>query len=367
MTKLAFVADVHLGNHKIHGGEATASLNERCRAGLNTFQRAVDRAIDLGCSAFVVLGDLFDYQRPEAQLLAAVQRILARADAEGVRVFLLVGNHDQTSSARGDHALGPLAPVASIIETPTNVLGGPGVRLGLVPFVSGGVPGWFGDAAKAAARVGPGVDYDVMLLGVHLGIADEETPPWLVKSDDAIRFDVLQEHARTRGFSKALAGNWHNRKRWKGPPEVFQLGALVPTGWDNPGLEGYGTLAIWDDGDLSYEEIPGPRFLGTTPEEAPALVEEAWRRGDVPFVRLVVPPDQLARGHEALHALRVVGDVRADVTDTTVAARSAATNARAATTVDDALAGFVGAMALPEGVDRAAVLAKAKGYLRRGD
>jgi hypothetical protein len=367
MTKIAFVADVHLGNHKIHGGEPVASLNERCRVGLGTFQRAVDRAIDLGCASFVVLGDLFDYQRPEAQLLAAVQRILARADTEGVRVFLLVGNHDQTSSARGDHALGPLSPYASVIEAPTNVLGGPGVRLGLVPFVSGGVPGWFGDAVKEAARVGSGVDYDVMLLGVHLGIADEETPPWLVKSDDAIRFDVLQEHARKLGFSKALAGNWHNRKRWKGPPEVFQLGALVPTGWDNPGLEGYGTLAVWDDGDLSYEEIAGPRFLGTTPDDAPELVAEAKRRGHVPLVRLVVPPDQLATARASLDALGVVGDVHPDAFDTTVAARTAATNARAATTVDDALAGFVGAMVLPEGVDRAAVLSKAKGYLRRGD
>ena len=124
------------------------------------------------------------------------------------------------------------------------------------------------------------------------------------------------------GMTSVIAGNWHKTHTWTvgevveipavGPAilpnlpptkdteleglrqktpcrlSAVQCGALVPTGWDNPGLEGYGSLWFWDisekrslsphtplqnhdwqgqvrsDSDLSCwrrEEIPGPRFI----------------------------------------------------------------------------------------------------------
>lgn len=365
MTKLAFVADVHLGNHKVHGGEAVASLNVRCRLGLDVFRRAVIRAAKRRCDGFFVLGDLFDYQRPEAQLLTEVQGILGEDEHAEMKKWLLVGNHDQTSTARGDHALGPLAPFATIVDRPTAVVVRD-VAVGLVPFVAGHVDDWIADAVRDAARVAGDLDYARQILGVHLGIADDDTPGFLSRSEDAIRVEAIRGHASTHGFSKVLAGNWHNRRLWSAePPEVFQLGALVPTGFDNPGLEGYGTLAIWEDGKLSFEEITGPRFIGTTPELAAEFVEKARALGHAPFLRVTAPPLDLAAVRAFVESLGVVADVLPDATDITVAARSAATNARAANTVDDALAGFVEVMILPENVDRADVLARSKRYLRR--
>jgi hypothetical protein len=266
-TRVCFVADCHLGNHRRHAGPREASLNRRCREGLTVFRRAVQRAVELHAAAFVVLGDLFDDQRPLPQLVSAVQRILDPADEAGMRVHLLVGNHDLVSSALGDHALGPLTPLAFIHDRPTAVQVGPRgeVELFLVPFGLGGAPAsdWLPDVVRTIAA-GGGRRPDRRVLGVHLGIRDGRTAPWLRDAPDAVDAELLSELCAEAGVGQALAGNWHFRRQWyfdaESVPEqavrkgarsgvgVTQLGALVPTGFDNPGLGEYGTLAVWEDG-----------------------------------------------------------------------------------------------------------------------
>jgi hypothetical protein len=369
VTKLAFVADVHLGNHKIHGGSSVCSLNERCRAGIEVFGRAVKRAVEARCSAFFVLGDLLDYSRPEAQLLAALQRILRRAHDGGMNFWIVAGNHEMTSGTPGDHALGPLSPYASIVDKPMLVKPARDIGVGLIPYRAGNEPAklWMPEAVQEALREGPDSGIEHRILGIHLGVSDDKTPPWLAGSPGSIDVHQLVKLAGALGVTRVFAGDWHDRRRWNFIPSVFQLGALVPTGWDNPGLEGYGTLAIWNDGQVDYHEIPGPRFIGTVPDDAAALVAEAKKLGHQPFLRLTTSPDELGEARAALEALGVPGDVRADMTDVTVAARTAATAARSATTLDEALGGFVANMVLPEGVEREQVAALALRYLRGGE
>lgn len=373
--KIAFVADVHLGNHKTHGGPVVASLNQRCIRAVEVFGKAVDRAAALGCAGLYVLGDLFDYQRPEAQLIYAVQRILARAGEANMhmKMCLLIGNHDMTSTTPGDHALGPLSPYASVISKPAVIHVTPDIEVGLVPFM----PGKGLDVVTAALDVlwpSPILPKGkTRLLGIHLGVSDDRTPPWLQESPDSITVGDLVTEAGAKGVSAVFAGNWHDRRFWKGTtvggfttPSVFQLGALVPTGWDNPGLNGYGTLGIWEDGDVSYEELAGPRFIASTLDKVAVDVDVAQKLTPHVFVRVTTPPDLLAEGRAALEALGVAGDVRADATEATVAARMAATVARSADTLEEALAGFVGSMTVPEGVDRKEVALLAQEYLRGG-
>ena len=46
----------------------------------------------------------------------------------------------------------------------------------------------------------------------------------------------------------------------------FQVGALAPTGFDDPGPVGYGGLVTWDPDTQALEtyQLPGPRFLAVT-------------------------------------------------------------------------------------------------------
>lgn len=283
MTRIAFVADVHLANHKRHGGPVVAGINRRCQLILDALASACDSAKELRCQALVVLGDLFDHARPEPQIIRATQDVLARF---GGQVFLVVGNHDMVSTRAGDHALGPLASEqVHVVEQPLRVLIGGDVDLYLVPFRPELASEYI--ARDVAELHGRGwLPNGLRVLGIHAGIlADGDTAgtaPWQLKAEDAIKAGVIAEIAKRNSISGVFAGNWHDRRLWPSWTTarlvnfVFQLGALVPTGWDNPGLGGYGTLGIFDGdiGNADYRVIPGPRFIKSTDASEESLLDE---------------------------------------------------------------------------------------------
>lgn len=361
--KVAFVADVHVGNHRRHGGAVEAGLNQRCRAAVDVLHHAKRRARELD-APFVVLGDLFDTTRPEPQVITAVQHALS-----GVETYLLMGNHDQYSVAPGDHALGPLDgfSMTEVIEKP-GIVDFNGVELWAVPFRPGDARVWLPEVMRTSFQNTQ--PPKVRVLCLHLGLIDDDTPPYLKDAHDAVPVDLVGELAERYGIRYAVAGNWHARRLWsmvEPRVHVMQVGALVPTGWDNPGLEGYGTLAILDSeaGTLTYEELTGPRFVKTrTVEEAYEVAGEAKRLGHQLYLQMVAPPDQLA---STLALLDIPGlaavEVVPDAAQSEQAARSAADAARSGETLGTALGGFVEEMKLEEGVDRAAVLRRARGYL----
>lgn len=381
MSRVALLADVHCGNHKRHGGPAEASLNRRCREALAALRAAVELADAEGCDAGVVLGDLVDYQRPEAQLLAEL-----RGTFEGSRArwHVLLGNHDMTSTQPGDHALGPLRGAAAVWERPEALDLGD-LELALLPFRPGvPVAAWL--PAELAARWPLASKRSPRALCLHAGLSDARTPPWLRGSVDSVDVDLLARLCAAHGFERAFAGNWHDRRSWElwapGPPptrgnvrvELLQLGALVPTGWDNPGVDGYGTVAVWDGASVRVLEVPGPRFVkaaGRLPSEVRAVAEAARGAGHSPYVEVTAAAEHLADAAAVLEALDLPGEVLPEAGDALVAARSAAVAARSAETLEEALGAFVREMPLPpdagdEGAFRAAVLAASKGYLARG-
>lgn len=92
------------------------------------------------------------------------------------------------------------------------------------------------------------------------------------------------------------------------PLVVMQIGALCPSGFDNPGLHGYGTVAFWDGERLSWEELPGPRFCTVrSDEEEKAVVAEAAKLGHNLFLRRYYTGDrpETPPGLEAYEALPV--------------------------------------------------------------
>ena len=412
--RVAFVADVHVGNHRRFGGPAWRSMNVRCRLAVDVFTRAVERVVDLECDALVVLGDLLDSDRPEPQIITAIHDALRVAHEAGVQVFLLVGNHDQTSNVPGDNALHALAPFARIVDSPEVIRldkprwplagkTGPAaarvrdrVDIFCVPFSPEPAEGWLrlsipGMVASLGEEAGGGPDgVPPRLLAVHMGVRDASTAKWLSGARDAIDIDPLLDLCRIHGIQRVFAGNWHDRRRWEffmtegcpveGAGEVFQLGALVPTGFDNPGLTGYGTLAVWDSHhpasgrapEVEAEELPGPRFIVHSDDDLTHILDANKPLGNKLFVSWTVGSDELVGCTEVLSTLReqglvIDGEVLADQGEIEAAARTAAHAARSARGLDDALDAFVAHMRLDEGVDRAAVLARARGYLVKGE
>jgi hypothetical protein len=381
---IAWVADCHIGNHGRFGGEVRGSINDRCQLVLDTFTAACRIAADARCAAFVVAGDLFDYARPEAPIIRAVQRSLKLLKDAGCKPFLMVGNHDQTSTAAGDHALAPLAPYAAIVEKPLNVAVD-GHELLLVPFQPGRAKDWLPGAVRAllGAPEDAGAPFAPpkgrRVLGLHLGIRDAKTAPWLSAAPDAIDAALLSDLCMDAGIANVIAGNWHDRRHWEffhvtdpafPAVEILQLGALVPTGWDNPGMDGYGTLALLDAGKVTIKEIAGPRFVKCmSTKEAKVATVDARKRGHRLYVSMSAPPEDLDDCTTWGEGCRERGEIAACevLPDRTLAkeeAKNAAAAARGAETVDAALASFIEHMPLPDHVNRSRVLARAAEYLK---
>ena len=382
--KLAAVADVHLGNHKRFGGDVVGSINTRGRLALDTFRAAVDRARVLRATHFIVAGDLLDYSRPESPLLAAVQGIMRREGADFEEVFLMLGNHEQVSTLPGDHALAPLAVEdhVTIVDRPMlRLLDDLGTELILVPFQPGHAREWLARVVRdtlagsedAGARP-PRASRGVRVLVLHLGIKDARTPPWLAGASDAIDIDLLAPICEEHGIDYVLAGNWHDRREWRlrgGKTQVLQIGALVPTGWDNPGLDGYGGLGIYERiVGLTCETIPGPRFVKADSADTFArMTLAAEKAGHKLFVSFDAQPEDMAKLTGAVLAATergdiVGGEVIPNQEEAIVKAKSAAFAAKSSKTLHEALANYVRVMPLPDTVDRAAVHERAKGYLR---
>ena len=119
--RVAFVADVHVGNPQRFGGDIKAGINKRCQMVLDSLAKAVVIAAANKSEYFVICGDLIDYVKIEPQIIAAIQLILRDAKRLGMQAVLLKGNHENVSQALGDHALGPLKPLARIVEVPTTI------------------------------------------------------------------------------------------------------------------------------------------------------------------------------------------------------------------------------------------------------
>lgn len=359
MSRLSFVADCHMGNPSIFGGPVVAGINQRGREVLDTLERAVESAQNN--DALVICGDLFDTSSPSPQLIAEVQRILLQAP----KVFVLMGNHDMVSDSPGDNALGPLLPLEHVhpVEQP-ELFNFEDVALLSVPFQAGDCREWFPTAVANLAGI-PIPAGNKRVLAFHLGVIDKDTPSFLAKAHDAIELEVVKELMERHGIDYAFCGNWHSPSKW-GP--LVQCGALCPTGWDNPGWD-YGKVWTVDTKTdlVSIRQIPGPRFLNVqTTEEAENALGKAEQYGHSLYLTV---KGELADDAEALEEIRswgVKARAVADGESAREATRAAAVAVKGASTLNDALAKYVGAMFLEEGVSRERVQALAKKYLTMG-
>lgn len=356
MARLAFIADIHVGNPTVFGGSIAAGINARGREVLAALEQAVSEVEKY--DALVICGDLFDTSSPNPQLIAEVQRILST----GPQTYILLGNHDMVSDAPGDHALGPLAALDNVVVIERPMVDEiKGTQLLSIPFQPGDCREWFADAVAQVAG-GPSPDGG-KVLAFHLGVVDSSTPKFLAHAHDAIPLDLLQDIMIKHGIEYAFCGNWHTARRWH---RVTQCGALAPTGFDNPGWE-YGKVATIDTSvqHLGSISIPGPRFVvaeGANDAQI-ARVNAERQRCNLYLQLKGEAADQL----DEVRAWGVQARAVTDATEAKKATHAAAAAVREAATLQSALAKYVQQMPLGEGINRERVLELSKKYLMRGE
>lgn len=365
--RLAFIADVHVGNHAEGARAHAPGVNSRCAEVLSALERAIMCSAE--ATALVSLGDLLDTSRALPQMIAATQRSFRYRNAQPVH--LLMGNHERESQREGDHSLGPFAHMRGVhvIDQPCDVGGLPKpVRVAAVPF-----------EARPAADLLSELSGRASIIACHAGVYDDETvrsSPYLVQGNDVVHVRHVLDVARLATCRLVLAGNWHSHKWYKSGDgtSVIQVGALVPTGWDNPGLHGYGSLMLVDVDNISGEvqdvrrvEIPGPRFIrlqgarqvdGFEASLGALVQNSAHIRSCGLYLRAEVEPAEVIRCRAVLDASQLKNVAYVSVLPAQdEALAGAAEAARRMPEIDlaRALEDFVGTLDVAAGVDRGEV------------
>ena len=363
--KYAVIADVHIWNHKRHGGALVRGINRRAQLCLDVLREAV-RVANSEQARLIVAGDLVDSAGPiQPQLAAAIRQTLVQA-WQGC--WIIPGNHDMT--ADNDASL-------EIYETVgRNILTAQGVNfcdqkpdICTMSFDCN----MFRDTIR-----------DVGLLVGHFGVYDATFPPYLRSSKEAKHVDTLFAYMKERNIRCMMLGDWHKRMVWSKHDDmstatqgrltmpkhahdmrwIIQVGALCPTGWDNPGLHGYGTVALWDTETqkMSWRGLPGPRFCTVrSGDEEAQTIADANRLGHKLFLRRYFDGEKpvTPEGVEAYEAIPIAVEVAA--TYARACAREAGTIERQVT-VDALVSEWLASAATP--TDEAQVLQqKVKEYL----
>jgi hypothetical protein len=226
---IGFIADLHIWQYPEWGGPVEAGLNRRAREQVEVLSRALKKAEELDVSRVYILGDVFDRSKPDPQLLTAVRNVMVES---GVEVVILVGNHDQVSSTRGDHALGPLEwPGAVRVVDIPELFVEQGLSVLCIPFIHG-------DFTEGLEEILSGVKQHIDVIAFHAGVSDATTPKFMQGVPDCIHVDDLRRLCASRGISAAFCGNWHEPKVWDNGFLVCQAGTLIPHSFADEGFRG---------------------------------------------------------------------------------------------------------------------------------
>lgn len=358
---LHFLADIHAGNHKgFATPTATPGVNSRLASVLDVLGETAQYV--QRDDTVVILGDLFDTDKPSPQVIAAVMHTLDGFPCGRERVVCLRGNHDSATSRPGDNALGPLHEAGyTVVESP-HVLHVGDTSVVLLPFRPDPPSTWVREALEALK---PELNYTHhTIIGSHFGIADKDTPEYLREHallvDDA--FALCSEFSACAW----LSGDWHTRRVWERDAyTVGQVGALVPTGFDNPGIEGYGSLWTFEPpARLTFREVAGPRFVKY--RSARAAIEEPYSETCTKrYAQVTVKADDLDSAREELEVAVAAGklagfELHADREEAIENAGETAAYVATATSFEAALERAVERLDVPADVNRGEVLRRAK-------
>jgi exonuclease SbcD len=249
-TRLLHVADLHL-DRAFAGMGCQGELAIRRRLGLReALRRAGQTALERGCAAVTIGGDLYEHDRAGAATAAFLVETFA--SWQPMRVLLAPGNHDALLTGS----------IYSRTEWPANVHLFSTAELRPVPLADGltiwGLahlePGWQGDplAAEPVGRYG-GVHL-ALFHGAELGLRPE---------GKSIHGPFRATDVHRRGFAAALCGHYH-RRRVDMSTGLLYPGSPEPLTFDESEPRGAVIVTVADDGTISHEPLEDNRWHART-------------------------------------------------------------------------------------------------------
>ncbi|HEX4755688.1 MAG TPA: metallophosphoesterase [Candidatus Dormibacteraeota bacterium] len=260
-TRLLHVADLHL-DRAFAGMGCQGELAIRRRLGLReALRRAGQTALERGCAAVTIGGDLYEHDRAGAATAAFMVETFA--SWQPMRVLLAPGNHDALLTGS----------IYSRTEWPANVHLFSTAELRPVALADGltiwGLahlePAWQGDPLAGGDTVGgDGGVHLALFHGAEVGLRPE---------GKSMHGPFRATDVHRRGFAAALCGHYHRRRVDAGTGLLYP-GSPEPLTFDESEPRGAVIVTVAGDGTISHEPLEDNRWHACT-----AIADVSTARG----------------------------------------------------------------------------------------
>jgi len=113
--KIAVISDPHIGDYSYGRTDSATGLNTRLLDFLKNLDQAVDFAIEKRVNVFIIVGDIYRQKHPSSKIRKQFVPRIKKLIKKKIRVILMTGNHDMTTSADGAHALSEMQELCELV------------------------------------------------------------------------------------------------------------------------------------------------------------------------------------------------------------------------------------------------------------
>lgn len=250
--RIAFFADSHIG-YKTKVKSNDRGINIRVQDGYDAFRQVISQILkshqEEPIDAVVIGGDLFHTSRPSMRDITTVQFFLRKLAEQGIKVYILAGNHDATDIRSELAAVAPINDpdkgIFAYIDPYTQVEVADGVLLHIVSH--------HGLNGEKAPVVTPR-DGFLNIFSTHGAALDPKNKELMRCADSPREQFIPVEMIIDESFVAKLLGHYHSRYPVGGEiMNTWYSGSLVRRGFsDAPGARGWILVTVADNGSATF-------------------------------------------------------------------------------------------------------------------
>jgi DNA repair exonuclease SbcCD nuclease subunit len=235
-------------------------------------QLCTKNKVDVVC----VLGDIFEARNAlEINVLNAVYKAFYDYVDHGIRLILLVGNHDRTDVGH-EHALEVFKPWCEVVDSPTT-LRLPDGDIVAIPFMP--------NAKRVTRAIKESVTKTTKLLLLHTAVKSLKMPNGKIWGE-GISLEDIPRHVY------CVLGHYHRYSELR-PNRVWYLGSMIQVDQGDASFDKY--FAVYDStkDKMSFHNTHGPRFVSVDVDVMPiknidnsALIEKYYSQCAGNFVTI---------------------------------------------------------------------------------
>jgi len=257
--KSIIVSDLHAGELSHGSIDPETGYNTRLLDTKRILEEVVEYSIKHNIENIIIAGDIYNIKNPKNFVRFVFASVITKAVRANKKVYIITGNHDQTSSHYGGHSLSEMQKMSAIIDN-LKIISYPeiikvgNIQFGFFPYVNKGECGILDDSTfndwnkEQLLKMSKELDKEYKsILICHL-----ETDKSLVHVYEETLGNVIElSFLKKLKFNLIFSGHIHKKQQLS--KNIYHIGSMVKTSFNEEGEEKY--FAVVNHDDLHIEFI----------------------------------------------------------------------------------------------------------------